>query len=323
MIWVAPLSVVVLVVGTLLTVVFLSSSQWTLNADSYEVRVRSSLLRAVMFIDGDRVSEVWRKPGRLVELRALVSDARGEITTFTAVLKPRLGRPLCQVFVDGDWMGGDLLEGTRMEPASWRGDGGVEEHLDNRWSTARRLLMRVQDVVGWDERIRGVVDGLGRRTHERLKEVHQLRREGDQSTQTEARVQQLEAELDELMQSIQMLHMTLTTEQHESALQTLTAAEGLLKRLTPAAPPPAPPLVTRTLMLKMPKMKPPKLGQHSGEPRVARRAAVARQRGGGEELRGLKVPGRAPNLTDVKPPMLTLAVPLAVGVDADDAEGDT
>ena len=104
MLWVAPLSVVMLVVGAALTVGFLSRNQWTLNAEGYEVRVRSSLVRAALFIDGDPVSEAWRRPGRLVELRGLVESTRGELTTFTAVIRPRLGRPVCQVFVDGDWM---------------------------------------------------------------------------------------------------------------------------------------------------------------------------------------------------------------------------
>jgi len=319
MLWVAPLSVVMLVAGAALTVGFLSRNQWTLNAEGYEVRVRSSLVRAALFIDGDPVSEAWRRPGRLVELRGLVESTRGELTTFTAVIRPRLGRPVCQVFVDGDWMGGDLLDGTRMEPAGWRGDGEPEEHLDTRWSTARRLLMRVQDVVGWDERIRGVVDGLGRRTHERLKEVHKLRRDGDQSTQTEARMAALELELGELMQSIQMLHMTLTTEQHESALQTLKVAEALLERLTPPGPPPAPPLVTRTLQLKMPTRKPPPMTDHSGEPRVARLQAVARQRG--DDRKGLEVAGRKPTLSEKKPPMLTLAIPVGARAPGDEQDG--
>jgi len=281
MVWVVPLSIGVLVVGALLVVTFLTRNQWILDANGCDVRVRTSLIRATMFIDDDRVSDSWRTPGRLVKLKALVDDASGHVTTYTAVLKPRLGRPSCQIFVDGDWVGGDLLEGTRFEPASWRTAGQREEHLDTRWSTARRLLMRVQDVVGWDERIRAAIDGLGRNTHERLKVVHKLRRDG--ASDDSPKVKKLEEELTELMQSIQMLHMTITTEQHESALQALGVAEALVEKLSPPKPPKPPP-VTRTLNLKPMKLKlktarPPPVGKHSGAPRVARLQAQARSQG--------------------------------------------
>ncbi len=262
--WVMVLSAVTAVAGALLAPAFLARRQWVLLWEGYTVVVRSSPLRAAMRIDGDVVARSWRRPGAGLELHALVEDGQLGQLTFRALLSRGLLRPRCQIYVNGDWMGGDLLPGTRYDPVAWRLEGG-EGPKDAGWRELRALLLSLRRGGDDSPRLAVVIDGLGALASARSRELALLR-EGATSAPVRARIRVLRHELASLREAARGLERARGGE--GTLAEALGAAERLIAHLSAARQ------VPQTFQLK-----PIRQADHSGSSRIARRRARRDQSG--------------------------------------------
>ncbi len=260
--WVMELGVVTAVAGALLALSFLARRQWVLRWEGYTASVRSSPLRAVLRIDGEVVARAWRRPWAEVDIRAMVDDGQHGLITFRALLSPGLLRPRCQIYINGDWMGGDLLPGTRYDPVDWRLERG-EPPRDAGWRELRELLLSLRGEAS--PRLAAAIDGLGALASTRSRELASLRR-GDASAPVRARIRVLRHELASLRAAARDLERA---GDGEGALtEALVAAERLVAHLSSARQAP------QTFQLK-----PIRQADHSGSARIARRRARRDQSG--------------------------------------------